>query len=240
MNDRSAILLIHGACHGSWCWQHLVPILTSRGYDVHTIDLPGRQPSPAWGWRLRLKDQAAAIAAKAASIRQPVIALAHSAGGISMSVAAELDPSLFKRLIYLSAYIPRNGDKQTTLGGRDKASRVNEAARIAFAKGFISVKPEASRTIFYNDCSEAQVAWANALLVKEPLRPAFDEVVLTGRFAAIPRSYIRCTNDHVITPGFQDEMITKWVCDRTASLDASHSPFLSMPDRLADAIEDVI
>ena len=236
MDARPSILLIHGACHGCWCWNYLTPLLEERGYDVHTIDLPGRLPSPAWGWRLRLEDQARAIVAKAAAINHPVIALAHSMGGIPMSAAAELEPTLFRRLVYLSAYLPADGDRLVTLGGRDKNSRVAEATRSSTLKGFISVKPEKSGAIFYGDCSAEQIAWANARLVKEPLRPAFDKIKLTDRFAAVPRSYIRCTFDRVVSASFQEEMVSARPCEKMAVLESSHSPFFSMPEFLADAI----
>jgi pimeloyl-ACP methyl ester carboxylesterase len=233
MESRRAILLIHGACHGSWCWQQLIPLLEGRGFDVHTVDLPGRQPSPAWGWRTSLKDQAEAVAAKAAAVGRPVLALAHSMGGMSMSAAAEFEPALFNRLIYLSAYIPGNGDKLVTLGARDKASRVGEASQIAALKGFISIKLEAAGHIFYGDCSKERIDFAKARLVSEPLRPAFDKVTLTERL------YVRCTQDRVVTLDFQDKMISSWPCDKVTTLESSHSPFLSMPDKLASAIEAV-
>jgi pimeloyl-ACP methyl ester carboxylesterase len=239
MEEKPAILLIHGACHGSWCWQRLTPMLESRGFEVHAVDLPGRHPSPAWGWGTKLGDQAKAVAAKAEAIGRPVVALAHSMGGMSMSAAAELEPTLFNRLIYLSAYIPGNGDNLITLGARDKASRVNEASRVATLRGFISINPKTSPSVFYEDCCQDQVNWANGLLVREPLRPAFGKVSLTDRFAAKPRSYIRCLQDRVVTLAFQDEMISAWPCDKVASLKASHSPFLSMPGELAEAIQAV-
>ena len=239
MDARPAILLIHGACHGSWCWDQLTPLLEERGYVVRAIDLPGRRPSPVWGWRVRLRDQAKAVIAGAAAMRRPVIALAHSMGGMAMSAAAELEPSLFQRLVYLSAYIPADGDRLITLGARDRHSRVGEATRSSALKGFIWVKTEASGRIFYGDCSAEQIAWANKLLVREPLRPAFGKLALTDRFGAVPRSYIRCTLDLVVSASFQDEMISAWPCDKVATLESSHSPFLSMPERLSDAIAAV-
>ena len=35
------IILVHGAAHGAWCWEMLAPLLTSYGYEVQTLDLPG-------------------------------------------------------------------------------------------------------------------------------------------------------------------------------------------------------
>ena len=40
MNAERKILLVHGAWHGSWCFQPLTDLLTQRGWHVETIDLP--------------------------------------------------------------------------------------------------------------------------------------------------------------------------------------------------------
>jgi hypothetical protein len=37
---RPAMLLVHGAWHGPWCWEDLIPVLSDRGWRVHTVELP--------------------------------------------------------------------------------------------------------------------------------------------------------------------------------------------------------
>lgn len=37
----TTFVLIHGAWHGAWCWDKLVPILRVGGAKVVTIDCPG-------------------------------------------------------------------------------------------------------------------------------------------------------------------------------------------------------
>ncbi|MER7811169.1 alpha/beta fold hydrolase, partial [Streptomyces sp900116325] len=39
------MLLVHGAWHGSWCWEKLIPELTARGWHV-TVDLPSASADP--------------------------------------------------------------------------------------------------------------------------------------------------------------------------------------------------
>ena len=34
-------ILVHGAYHGKWCWDKVVPILEKEGNQVYAIDLPG-------------------------------------------------------------------------------------------------------------------------------------------------------------------------------------------------------
>ena len=37
----ATFILIHGAWHGSWCWERVAPLLTEQGHTVITPDLPG-------------------------------------------------------------------------------------------------------------------------------------------------------------------------------------------------------
>ena len=36
--------LVHGAWHGGWCWQYLIPELEVRGHRAVAIDLPTDDP----------------------------------------------------------------------------------------------------------------------------------------------------------------------------------------------------
>jgi pimeloyl-ACP methyl ester carboxylesterase len=36
--------LVHGAFHGSWCWQRLTPELERLGHRVLAVDLPSEDP----------------------------------------------------------------------------------------------------------------------------------------------------------------------------------------------------
>ena len=41
----STFMLIHGAWHGAWCWERLVPELESLGHRTLTVDLPSDDPT---------------------------------------------------------------------------------------------------------------------------------------------------------------------------------------------------
>ena len=57
----ATILLVHGACHGAWCWDRLAPVLACSDRRVIAPDLPGRAGRGRAGWRFTLNDYAAAI-----------------------------------------------------------------------------------------------------------------------------------------------------------------------------------
>jgi hypothetical protein len=65
-------------------------------------------------------------------------------------------------------------------------------------------------------------------------------------WGSIPRTYVVCTGDATIPPALQRKFIADadaaFPGNRTAvrELEASHSPFLSMPDQVAGIVLDVL
>ncbi|MPY95620.1 MAG: alpha/beta fold hydrolase, partial [Acidimicrobiia bacterium] len=41
------IVLVHGACHGAWCWAAVQAELDRRGVPSYAVDLPGHGTSLA-------------------------------------------------------------------------------------------------------------------------------------------------------------------------------------------------
>ena len=94
--------------------------------------------------------------------------------------------------------------------------------------------------IFYHDCADADIADAKARLRPQALAALMTKVHITpGRFGRIPRVYVECTDDRALSIAMQRDMIAKSPPVDVRSLPASHSPFLSMPDKLADALADL-
>jgi pimeloyl-ACP methyl ester carboxylesterase len=94
----SELLLIHGAGHGAWAWDRVLPELAALGLSARAIDLPGR------GAACSLADQVAAVLAE---MRGPRLLVAHSAGGF-VATAAALDARV-RGVIYVCAYVPEVG-----------------------------------------------------------------------------------------------------------------------------------
>jgi hypothetical protein len=72
------------------------------------------------------------------------------------------------------------------------------------------------------------------LLVPQASAPLGTPMALTpARYGTVTRSYIECTQDQAVSIGAQRTMPGRTGCASVHSLDTSHSPFLSAPDRLA-------
>ena len=101
-----------------------MPRLKALGHEAEAIDLPGRSASFPLGWKITIEDHIKAIVSAASKYKDPVTLVGHSMGGIMISAAAEKQPELFKRLVYLCAFLPKDGDSLMSLSQKDKGSKV--------------------------------------------------------------------------------------------------------------------
>jgi pimeloyl-ACP methyl ester carboxylesterase len=230
-------LLIHGAWHGGWCWQKIVPLLEARGHTVLAPDLPGHGDDKTAVASVTLESYTERIVEIVCAQTAPVILVGHSMGGIAITQAAENCPERIGALVYLSAFLPRNGESLATWASQDRESMVNPSTTDPRADGAIGFKPEHSREAFYGNCAEEDVAFAQSRLLAQSGAP-FGTPVQTSaeRWGRTPRYYIECARDRALTLRLQREMQKHSPCRQTFSIDTDHSPFFSAPTQLVDAL----
>jgi pimeloyl-ACP methyl ester carboxylesterase len=92
--------------------------------------------------------------------------------------------------------------------------------------------------LFCGDCSPAdQQRTKREFFQREPLAPAATPVQLTAaRFGQVDKVYIRTALDRAISPQLQDQMLARTPVRKVVPLQAGHSPFLSQPEALANAL----
>lgn len=237
----SAYVLVHGAWNGGWCWDAVAELLRQRGHTVSTPDLPahGRDTTPLPEVTL---DSYVQCVVKAIDAQQePVILVAHSMGGIVITQAAEYRPDRIKTLVYVTAYIPRDGESLSQLSTADSGSLINQNRVVDRDRGAMWVRPEALREVFYHDCSDEQVERALGLLAPAiATKPAGTPVHLTeANFGRVPRVYIECFQDQAIRLPTQRQLQANNPCIRVISMDAGHSPFMSRPVELAQHLDSI-
>jgi len=239
-SSMSTYLLIHGAWHGGWCWRSVVPLLEAAGHTVLAPDLPGHGDDETPTASVTLKDYADRICEIAAAQSEPVILLGHSMAGVAITQAAEDCAEKVKALVYMCAFLPRNGDSLTTWASQDKESMVNPSTTFPVEEGVIGLNPQYIREALYADCSEEDIAYARSRLADQSTEPFRTPVQTTAeRWGQIPRYYIECTLDRAITLSLQQEMQKQSPCRETFSIDTDHSPFFSEPEILADILERI-
>ncbi len=236
----SQFLLIHGAFHGAWCWHKTVAELEKRGHSAKAIDLPGQGGDHTPLKQVTLETMVERIIKEMDVLPGPVVLVGHSLGGIPISATGERAPERIKKLVYLSAFLPRDGE--TLLDIENRNPKVVVPTSMIFDEERVSgtIMADKVHDIFYHDCTEADVAFAKARLRPQALAALMTPVHLTSeRFGRIPRVYIQCTDDRALSTEIQRDMISKSPPVDVRKLHASHSPFLSMPDKLAEVMSDL-
>lgn len=233
----SDILLVHGSCHGVWCFRDLIPALEALGHTARAIDLPshGADQTPLKDVTLDTCGQAVADA-----LGDSTAVLGHSWGGYPISRAADLAPGKIARLIYLCAYAPWDGHSLADMRRAAPRQPILDAV-IKSADGLsYTIDPAKARRVFYHDTPAGTEDFANARLCAQPILPQETPITLGEGFAKAPKSYIRCNNDQTIPPEFQRTMTQNWPAQDVYEMDTSHSPFLAAPKELAALIDRVV
>lgn len=230
------ILLIHGAAHGAWCWHRVLPALSALGHHARAIDLPGNGDDPTPAADVTLDCYAEAVLA---ATNGPTILLGHSMGGFPITAAAQRAPDRFTALIYLCAYLPRAGHSLAEMRKAGPRQPLAGAFQIDATRTTFTFDPDQSPALFYHDCPPEDVALAKARLCPQPIRPQETPIPDTSRAETLPRFYIRCTDDRVIPPEYQETMSSPLPPDHIRALPTSHSPFFSAPDALAALIDEI-
>jgi pimeloyl-ACP methyl ester carboxylesterase len=216
------------------------------------------EPSPVAGIGLDAAADLLVSQLKRVGGGRPVSVVAHSMGGAVLTRVAELAPDLVAHMVYVAAYMPASGVPclayPSLPEGQDNGFMqllVGDPAAI----GALRVDPRspdravqaAIRDAFYGDVEPSKAAAATALLTGDaPLAMVTDSTELTtSGWGGRPRTYVVCGQDRTIPAPLQRLFIAQaddaFPANRTrvVELDAAHTPFLSVPDRLAEVLADL-
>jgi len=231
--SENIYVLVHGSWHGAWCWYKVAALLEKAGHRAVALDLPGHGRDRTPHAEVTLKAYVDRILDVLDAQPEAGILVGHSMGGVPITQGAEYRPDKIKTLVYLAAFLPRNGESLAKLSGQDKGSLV-PAARIISGNGtFTTLKTEALKNTFYGDCPEEDIALARAALTPQPLAPGATPVSTTQEnFGRVPRVYMTTLFDRALTPEMQKRMFTALPCRQVIPLHTGHSPFFSAPGEL--------
>jgi pimeloyl-ACP methyl ester carboxylesterase len=231
----SVFVLVHGAYHGAWCYSKVVPFLEAAGHKAVAVDLPGHGDNIVPRDQITLDNYVRHVCDVVDAQDEPVILVGHSMGGLTISQVSEDRADKVKMAVYLTALMPLDGESRN-----DVSKRVNEEARIAEAR--IPTEDGLANTcsahllkgLFYNDCSDADIAFAKANLVPQAFQPMGQKLRLSeARYGSVPRVFIECLQDGALSIRMQRAMYTAAKVDKVVTMDTSHSPFFSAPEALA-------
>lgn len=229
---------------------------TRRPFDPA---LMASEPSPVAGIGLDETSELLISQLKALGGGRPAVVVAHSAGGPALTRVAQVAPDLVANAVYLSAAMPASGvPALESMAAPESAGSVVTQLLVASPEviGAMRMDPlsddpayrELARTALYGDVRPELADAAMRLLTPDaPMLPLTETTTLTADgWGRVPRSYVICEQDMSIRPA----LARKLIADADAAfpdnpttvytLNSSHSPFLSMPGKVAEMVGKVL
>eukprot|EP00253_Pinus_taeda_P013225 PITA_13225 len=248
-------VLVHGACHGAWCWYKLSDLLKKTGHQVTAVDLAGAGLNPKDGNGIRslaeynepLTNFINALPHGDGTENEKVILVGHSSGGLNLTYTMEQFPQKIAAAVFVTAFMPvsgttplqfmdqvyqRNqtwGDTEFKYGDEGQPSRPTS---FKFGSNF-------AQEYLYDKSPSQDITLAGTLLRNSP---ALDEEVVysSENYGRVPRVYIVAQQDKAILEELQKKMIADNPPDRVYKLEVSdHSPFFSCPAQLAQLLQEI-
>jgi pimeloyl-ACP methyl ester carboxylesterase len=225
-------VLVHGAWHGGWCWQRVADRLRGGGHTVFTPTLTGLgERAHLLRAGIDLKTHIVDIVSVMKWERLTgVILCGHSYGGFVISGVAEQMSSAIRSIVFLDAFVPKNGESVLDVTG----PAVQEAVRAALQRGDIAIPPRPAEAFGVN---AADRAWVDSLCVGQPIATFTDNIALSGARDRVARkSYIRAKS--YANPGFDRALgaaqsDSSW---RTYGVACGHDVMVDMPERLTEIL----
>jgi len=232
----ATFLVAHGAWSAAWAWKKVRPLLRARGHEVFTPTHAGvgervREAAPGVDLEMHIADFLRVIEME--DLRDFIL-LGHSYGGMVATGVADRVPERVRHLVYLDAFVPRDGQSLFDLLPPQSAASRREAVKKEGEGWRIPPNPAPP------DTSEADLAWINARRVPQPAKTFEQKLRLTGAVEKLPRTYIYCKRARP-DDGFRPfaERARKEPGWTLHEIDASHSPNVTAPEPLAALLDEI-
>lgn len=227
-------LLIHGALRGAWLWDRLIPLLEKGGAKAIAYDLPGhgKRAAERSGVNMSAYINDVVSYIKKRNLTDLVL-VGHSMSGIVVSKAAEEMPERVRRLVYLAAVVPHDGEALIDLLTKER----QETLRKLEGKAKDIFGPlDALRPNYFTDQEGAEKDFYLKQLTPQPLA-AFFEKIRFKRFPNIdiPKTYILGLKDKSLPPelarGFAERLGVK-----PMEIDGGHDMMVSKTEEVAETL----
>jgi len=235
----ATFVLVHGACHGGWCWEKVQPILESHGHKVCAPDLPGLGKDPTPPANVTLADNVEKISRLLDKTEEPVVLVGHALGGVTISQVAEARRRKLKALVYVCGLMPPSGKASREMTAGDPEILFRRSREVSPDGLTYSFARATLPAMFYEDVPIEDRYRAMERLRPQPIAISITPVTLTEeRFGSVPRWYIECTHDNAVRIARQRAMVKAMPC-KVITMECGHTPFYSQPEELAEHLETI-
>ncbi|CAI0409235.1 unnamed protein product [Linum tenue] len=218
-------VLVHGACHGAWCWYKVIAELKQAGHKVTALDLTAcgidrRQVEDVHGSVVEYSEPLLTFMASlpaAGSDDEKVILVGHSMAGSSLCMAMERFPEKISVAAFLAAGM---------LGPDLTSQMVDEKVKFStlYSRNLTeSISMLTCASIYYTQDLELGITLVRPCPIWDAEEAARDTVLTNDRYGTVARAYVVCDeekdgafqwwliennppDEHVVIPG-SDHMV---------------------------------
>ncbi|CAK8539782.1 unnamed protein product [Lathyrus sativus] len=251
MNNKRHFVLVHGACHGAWCWYKVVPLLKSSRHKVTALDMAASGVHPKQVHDLdSIEDYYEPLIQFLRSLPQEerVILVGHSYGGICISVATELFPKKIAVAVFVASRVPSpelGFETARKEGSNFESKIILDDSSNNKSNGSILHEPEFIASHMYQLSPPED--FSLAMLLLRPIRTFGDQELFREKtrvskenFGAVAKVCIVCQQDKLSKYDFQMSMIEQNpVNDVKVIADADHMAMFSKPQELFAYFQEI-
>ncbi|KAL7231881.1 hypothetical protein ACSBR2_009999 [Camellia fascicularis] len=252
---ESHFVLVHGSCHGAWCWFKVATLLRSGGHRVTVLDLAASGVHPKQVEEVRsMSDYLEPLMEFMVSLQvdDRVILVGHSMGGIGISVAMERFPEKISVAVFVAAFMPGPDLDfltvfQEHVTGLDSYMDCQQKfdngldkppTSLIFGPKFLSSK-------LYNLSTPEDLTLATLLVRPYPMYhdegEVLKETALTkDNYGSVRRVYVVIEEDNIIKEKYQRWMIENNPTDEVKVIPGSdHMVMICKPQELCSCLQEI-
>jgi putative intracellular protease/amidase len=233
-------VLVHGAWADESAWGFVRNQLAVNA-NVVVVNLPAHGIDLTPANAVSLNDYVKTVTDVINQQPGKVTLVGHSMAGVVISQVAENIPSKINKLVYVSAYLPKNGEDILSLSKQDTQSKVGGALEFTADYSAATINKDMIAPAVCADCpdymKEALVKYHKA----EPAKPLGEKVVLTNsKFGSVPKYYIHTSNDAAVGYELQKMMVkNNGTIKQTFVMNTSHLPFVVQPKEFLEILTSI-
>lgn len=232
----ATFVVAHGAWSASWAWRKMHPLMHAAGHVLHVPCYTGlgerrHVSAPDITLDTHIADVIGRIEMEDL---HDVVLVGHSYGGMVATGVADRMRQRIAHLVYLDAFVPRDGQSLFDLQPEAHRQRVELLAQQHGGGWRVPPQP------LPPDTAPDDVAWIEPRRFAQPLATFRTPVHLQHGDFDGPRTYIVCTRvgpaDSFRPFAARARSEPGW---RYIELDASHNPHITWPESLMGVLADV-
>ncbi|KFK32714.1 hypothetical protein AALP_AA6G279000 [Arabis alpina] len=253
---KQHFVLVHGSCHGAWCWYKVKPLLEAAGHHVTALNLAasGIDTTRSITEVPSCEQYSEPLMKLLGSLPsdEKVVLVGHSFGGLTLAMAMDKFPDKISVSVFLTAFMPDTKNSPAFVVAKFGSSMPLEAW---MGTEFEPYGPDNSGLSMFFSREFMKLGLYQlspvedlelGLLLKRPGSLFVSDLLKTKNFSdegygSVPRVFIVCKEDKAIPVEYQKWMIDNFPANLVIEMEETdHMPMFCKPQQLFDHFLEIV